>query len=167
MRLVRFLTIGMLAVGLLLAACSDDDEKKDGGVTDANGEGTVDATPAVDQPDPDLDTDKKPMINAIIPGLNLRIGSLGRIRQGKHTTTHTQLVPVPGGGHVLDTPGIRSFGLQNLEPLDLTFCFPDIREFASKCAFRNCTHTVEPDPRGRWLRPKFERWREWLDALFA
>ena len=71
--------------------------------------------------------------------------AIGRIRQGKHTTSHTQLVPLPGGGHVLDTPGIRSFGLQNLEPLDLAFCFPDIREFATKCAFRNCTHTVEPD----------------------
>ncbi len=88
---------------------------------------------------------KSSLINTLIPGLNLRIGSIGRIRQGKHTTSHTQLIPLPGGGHVLDTPGIRSFGLQNLEPLDLAFCFPDIKEFVHKCAFRNCTHTVEPD----------------------
>ena len=48
---------------------------------------------------------KSSMINRLIPGLDLRVGSIGRIRQGKHTTTHTQLVPLPGGGHVLDTPG--------------------------------------------------------------
>jgi ribosome biogenesis GTPase len=88
---------------------------------------------------------KSSMINTIIPGLGLRIGSLGKIRQGKHTTSHTQLVPLPGGGYVLDTPGIRSFGLQNLEPLDLAFCFPEIKERVHDCAFSNCTHTVEPD----------------------
>jgi ribosome biogenesis GTPase len=88
---------------------------------------------------------KSSMINAIVPGLHLRIGSLGRIRQGKHTTSHTQLVPLPGGGYVLDTPGIRSFGLQNLDALDLAFCFPDIRHFVAGCEYRNCTHTVEPN----------------------
>ncbi len=88
---------------------------------------------------------KSSMINKIIPGLDLRIGSLGRIRQGKHTTTHTQLIALPGGGHVLDTPGIRSFGLQNLEPLDLAFCFPEIKERGVGCEYRNCTHTMEPD----------------------
>ena len=88
---------------------------------------------------------KSSLINTIIPGLNLRIGSLGRIRQGKHTTSHTQLIPLPGGGHVLDTPGIRSFGLQNLAPLDLAFCFPEIKSLVSGCEYRNCTHTVEPE----------------------
>lgn len=88
---------------------------------------------------------KSSMINKIMPGLNLRIGSLGKIRQGKHTTTHTQLIALPDGGHVLDTPGIRSFGLQNLEPLDLAFCFPEIKERSPGCEFRNCTHTLEPD----------------------
>ena len=60
------------------------------------------------------------------------------------TTSHTQIVPLPGGGYVLDTPGIRSFGLQNLDPLDLAFCFPEIKEWSSRCEYRNCTHTVEP-----------------------
>ena len=88
---------------------------------------------------------KSSMINKIIPGLDLRIGSLGRIRQGKHTTSHTELIPLPGGGYVLDTPGIRSFGLQNLEPLDVAFCFPDIKQFVPGCEYRNCQHTVEPN----------------------
>ncbi|MCA8957856.1 MAG: ribosome small subunit-dependent GTPase A [Planctomycetes bacterium] len=87
---------------------------------------------------------KSSMVNRLVPGLALRIGSLGRIRQGKHTTSHTQIVPLPGGGYVLDTPGIRSFGLQNLDPLDLAFCFPEIKEWSSRCEYRNCTHTVEP-----------------------
>jgi IPT/TIG domain len=68
MRLVQFLMMGTISMGLLLAACSDDDEKEDGGVTDAkSGEGTLDLEPAVDQPIPDMDTDKKPVITAIIP----------------------------------------------------------------------------------------------------
>ena len=88
---------------------------------------------------------KSSLINTIIPGLGLRIGNIGRIRQGKHTTSHTQLIPIPGGGHVLDTPGIRSFGLQNLEPLDLGFCFPEIKALVPGCEYRNCTHVVEPN----------------------
>src|SRR4029453_11711962 len=54
---------------------------------------------------------KSSLINALCPGLDLRGGTMTRIRQGKHTTSHTQLIPLPGGGHILDTPGIRGFGL--------------------------------------------------------
>jgi len=88
---------------------------------------------------------KTSLINTLIPGLDLKIGSLGRIRQGKHTTTHTQLVPLPGGGHVLDTPGIRNFGLHHLLPIDLSFCFREIKPYVNTCGYRDCTHTVEPD----------------------
>jgi len=88
---------------------------------------------------------KSSLINTLIPGLDLRIGSLGRIRQGKHTTTHTRLVPLPGGGHVVDTPGIRNFGLHHLLPIDLSFCFQEIKPYVNQCGYRDCTHTVEPD----------------------
>ncbi len=90
---------------------------------------------------------KSSLVNALVPGLGLRIGSLGKIRQGKHTTTHTQLVPLVGGGHLVDTPGIRNFGLQHLQPVDLSFCFREIKPYVNRCGFRDCSHTVEPDCR--------------------
>ena len=88
---------------------------------------------------------KSSLINHLIPGLDLRIGSMSRIRQGKHTTTHTQLIPLPGGGHVLDTPGIRNFTLFGVAPTELTFWFRELREIAKDCGYRNCTHRDEPD----------------------
>ncbi|MBK8976045.1 MAG: ribosome small subunit-dependent GTPase A [Planctomycetes bacterium] len=88
---------------------------------------------------------KSSLINHLIPGLDLRIGSMNRIRQGKHTTTHAQLVPLPGGGHVLDTPGIRNFALFGVDPAELSFYFREIRDLATGCAYRDCAHQSEPD----------------------
>ncbi len=88
---------------------------------------------------------KSSLINHLIPGLRLRIGSINRIRQGKHTTSHTQLIPLPGGGHVLDTPGIRNFGLFHVDPQELTFWFREFAPVALNCSYRNCTHRGEPD----------------------
>ncbi|MEE9127419.1 MAG: ribosome small subunit-dependent GTPase A [Planctomycetota bacterium] len=88
---------------------------------------------------------KSSLINTLVPGLDLKIGNLGRIRQGKHTTAHTRLLPLPGGGHVLDTPGIRNFGLQHLLPIDLSFCFREIKPYVNQCGYRDCVHTVEPN----------------------
>ena len=62
-----------------------------------------------------------------------------------HTTTRTELIPLPGGGHVLDTPGIRNFGLFGVDPHELTFWFREFTEPSRQCAFRNCTHLGEPD----------------------
>ena len=87
---------------------------------------------------------KSSLINHLIPGLDLRVGSIGRIRSGKHTTTHTQLVPLPGGGHVLDTPGIRNFGLYGLEPREVTFLFRELKPLLPRCEYRNCRHRHEP-----------------------
>lgn len=88
---------------------------------------------------------KSALINTICPGLDLRIGSMSRIRQGRHTTTHTQLIPLPGGGHVLDTPGIRSFSLFAVDPQEVQFCYPEIKPLVGQCAYRNCLHIEEPD----------------------
>ncbi|MEO0481277.1 MAG: ribosome small subunit-dependent GTPase A [Planctomycetota bacterium] len=88
---------------------------------------------------------KSSLINALAPGLDLRVGNMSRIRQGKHTTSHTQLIPLPFGGHVLDTPGIRNFGLFGVGSRELGFWYRDIAEVAKECPFRNCSHTHEPD----------------------
>ncbi len=88
---------------------------------------------------------KSTLINTLVPGVQLRTGDVGKIRQGKHTTTHTQLVPLPGGGHVLDTPGVRSFGLFGVNTQEIAFYFRDIRAHAPRCAFTNCSHRNEPE----------------------
>lgn len=88
---------------------------------------------------------KSSLLNHLLPGLGLRIGTMNRIRQGKHTTAFSQLVPLPGGGHVLDTPGIRSFGLWGVAPQELTFWFREFVVPARDCAYRDCTHVVERD----------------------
>lgn len=86
---------------------------------------------------------KSSLINHLIPGLDLRIGSVSRIRQGKHTTTSTQLIALPGGGHVLDTPGIRNFRIFSVGTQELSFYFREIRKLVPGCAYRDCTHLQE------------------------
>lgn len=88
---------------------------------------------------------KSSLLNALVPGLDLRVGSIGRIAQGRHTTTHTRLIPLPGGGHVLDTPGVRAFGLWGVGTQELGFYFREIAARSPTCAFRSCTHRHEPE----------------------
>lgn len=88
---------------------------------------------------------KSTLLNHVIPGLGLRVGSLNHIRQGRHTTSTTELIPLPGGGHVLDTPGVRSFHLFGTGSQELQFLFPEFRALLPACAYRNCLHQNEPD----------------------
>lgn len=88
---------------------------------------------------------KSSLLNTVVPGLTLRIGSLNHIRQGRHTTSVTELVPLPGGGHVLDTPGVRNFHLFHTGSQELQFLFPEIAARLPQCGYRNCLHRDEPD----------------------
>ncbi len=89
---------------------------------------------------------KSSLVNAVQPGLvQQKVGELTRAQFGKHTTTHTQLLPLPGGGHVLDTPGIRNFGLYDLTDAEVPHLFREIGGLAESCPFRDCSHLVEPD----------------------
>ncbi len=87
---------------------------------------------------------KSTLLNALVPGLQLRTGSLNHIRQGKHTTAHTELIPLPGGGHVLDTPGVRSFHQFQIGAQESQFVFPEIAALLPQCEYRNCLHRDEP-----------------------
>lgn len=87
---------------------------------------------------------KSTLLNTVIPGLQLRVGSLSHIRQGKHTTSHTELIPLPGGGHVLDTPGMRSFHLFHVGSQEAQFLFREIGALLPRCEYRNCMHFDEP-----------------------
>lgn len=94
---------------------------------------------------------KSTIINALIPGANLRTAEISDAHnQGMHTTTFSEMLPMPedGGqgkaGWIIDTPGIRGFGTFDIEPEELTGYFKEIFRFSKGCRFSNCTHTHEP-----------------------
>jgi len=88
---------------------------------------------------------KSSLLNALIPGLDLPTLEV-RLRddRGRHATTAAVLYELPGGGVVVDTPGIRELGIE-IDPAELPWYFPEIAALAPQCKFRNCTHTHEPD----------------------
>jgi ribosome biogenesis GTPase len=91
---------------------------------------------------------KTSLINALQPDLKLRVGEVTRGADGKgrHTTTHLEMFALDFGGAVLDTPGIREFGLWDIYPDELTWCFPEMRPYEGLCRFRlDCRHDEEPD----------------------
>lgn len=86
---------------------------------------------------------KSSLINAVT-GLNLRIGEVvERTKKGSHTTTTAQLLPLDFGGWCIDTPGIKSFGVWNLDQSELEGYFPEIQELGRQCKFSDCTHMHE------------------------
>ena len=87
---------------------------------------------------------KSSLINRLLPGLNLKVGELMRIGKGKHTTRWAQLYPLPTGGFIADTPGLRELGLWDIRPNELSDYFPEIRALAPHCRFSDCTHINEP-----------------------
>ena len=88
---------------------------------------------------------KSSLMNALYPGLNLRVGEISEsVNKGRHTTVGGLLYPLPDGGFVADTPGLREIGMWGLDPSDLADCFPEFRPLMSECRFADCTHTVEP-----------------------
>lgn len=91
---------------------------------------------------------KSSLMNAIFPGLDLRVGEISEsVNKGRHTTVGGYLHPLPGpeGGYVADTPGLREVGMWALNPEALDRCFPELRPFLDDCRFGDCTHRVEPD----------------------
>lgn len=88
---------------------------------------------------------KSSLIKAIDPTLNPRIGEISLSHlQGKHTTTFYEMFPVATGGDIIDSPGIRGFGLVDLEKEEIGLYFPEFMKVAHECRFAPCTHTHEP-----------------------
>jgi len=88
---------------------------------------------------------KSALINAVDPALNLRIGEISDYHaKGRHTTTYAEMHPLGFGGWIVDTPGIKEFGLYDLEKETLAQRFPEMRRLMSFCRFANCTHQHEP-----------------------
>lgn len=88
---------------------------------------------------------KSSLVNALFPGFDLRTqGVSGYSNKGRHTTTTSRLYPVPGGGYLADTPGIKDIGLADGEETAVGDVFPEIEAMAGACKFRDCSHVHEP-----------------------
>lgn len=88
---------------------------------------------------------KTSILNAIDKDSNRPIAPVSAYSsKGKHTTTFSELIPLHFGGYLIDTPGIREFGLIGIEPDELSLLFPDIDKYQEKCRYYNCSHTHEP-----------------------
>lgn len=89
---------------------------------------------------------KSSLLNAIQPGLGLRVGVVSDENQkGKHTTTSAKLIDLSFGGYIVDTPGIRQFELWDVITEELAGFFRELRPFTDRCKFPNCTHIHELD----------------------
>ncbi len=89
---------------------------------------------------------KSTLLSAIFPGLNLRTGETSERRhEGKHTTTQATFLRVDGRTAVVDTPGIRDFGVAGLRPTELAAFFPEVADLAGGCRFGDCSHRHEPN----------------------
>lgn len=88
---------------------------------------------------------KSSLMNALFPGLDLRTGAVSdSVNKGRHTTVGAMLHPLPHGGFIADTPGLREVGLWGIDARDVAGCFPEFRPLLDECRFADCTHIVEP-----------------------
>ena len=87
---------------------------------------------------------KSTLINTLIPGLNLKTAEISEHHlKGIHTTSFTEMHQLPGGGFIIDTPGIREFGILDVVPSEVSHYFPEMFKLIKDCRFHNCTHTNE------------------------
>ena len=88
---------------------------------------------------------KSSLINALIPGAALRTGAISDIHHtGTHTTTFSEMLPLPGGGAVIDIPGVKGFGTIDFEEAEVSHYFPEIFRKSADCRYGNCKHIGEP-----------------------
>ncbi len=88
---------------------------------------------------------KSSLLNAVEPELGLRVGRISeRVRRGRHTTTTATMVPITGGGFVVDTPGFSEVGIWDVDPEGLAHCFPEFASRFDECRFADCRHRSEP-----------------------
>jgi ribosome biogenesis GTPase len=98
---------------------------------------------------------KSSLINAVDPKLNLKTAEISQAhKQGRHTTTFAEMYDLDFGGHIIDTPGIRGFGVIDMKPDEIDSYFPEIFEKKQECKFNNCKHINEP---GCAVRPAVQK----------
>lgn len=88
---------------------------------------------------------KSSFVNYIFPGISLKTQDVsGWSGKGLHTTTFAEMYDLPGGGKIIDTPGLREFALMDIEKQELSHYFPEMKELINECKFNNCMHIEEP-----------------------
>lgn len=89
---------------------------------------------------------KSSLLNALYPGVDLRVGAISEsVNKGRHTTVGALMHPLPDGGYVVDTPGLREVGLWGIEPRAIDRCFPEFVPTLDECRFADCRHQAEPE----------------------
>lgn len=88
---------------------------------------------------------KSTIINSLQPGIELKTGDISEAHHsGKHTTTYSEMIPLDFGGYIIDTPGIKGFGLLEMAKDEISHYFPEMFRLLNNCQYYNCTHTHEP-----------------------
>jgi ribosome biogenesis GTPase len=88
---------------------------------------------------------KSSLLNAVEPGLKLRIGEISaKLRRGRNTTVSAIMLPLASGGYLVDTPGFSEVGLWGIVPRELASCFPEMRPYLGECRYADCRHMSEP-----------------------
>lgn len=88
---------------------------------------------------------KSSLINTLVPGSELKVGEVSDIHHtGTHTTTFSEMIPLPMGGGIIDIPGVKSFGMIEFESSEVSHYFPEIFKKSNECKYGNCRHTGEP-----------------------
>ena len=88
---------------------------------------------------------KSTIINKLVPGVNLRTGDISEYHnKGMHTTTFSEMIPLPGGGYLIDTPGIKGFGTIEMADAEISHYFRELFKYSEECRFNNCMHRHEP-----------------------
>lgn len=88
---------------------------------------------------------KSSLLNVLLPDLVLKTGDIsGWSGKGQHTTTFAEMFDLPEGGSIIDTPGMREFGLVDIQKQEVSHYFPEMRERLNDCQFNNCLHVNEP-----------------------
>jgi len=88
---------------------------------------------------------KSSIINLLVPDAHVRVGDVSHTHhKGMHTTTFSELLDLPDGGAIIDTPGVKAFGTIDFERAEVAHYFPEIFRISDNCRFNNCTHTHEP-----------------------
>lgn len=89
---------------------------------------------------------KSTLINTLVPTVKVKTASISEYHQkGVHTTTFSEMLELPEGGWIIDTPGIKGFGTIDMSPEEIGHYFPEIFKFSAECRFNNCLHLNEPD----------------------
>ena len=114
---------------------------------------------------------KTTLVNSLDPTLTLRTGEISKVHeQGKHTTTFAEMHSLASGGYIIDTPGIRAFGVIDLEKEHMAHYFPEMRNLIGACRFHNCLHLNEPNCAVKEAVEKdeisFSRYQSYLDLMY-